>query len=606
MAIWSGFGIGGTAASVAAAATAVAVSVGGYLALAGRDAPSQDNQAAIAIPDANKGGDAARSEADESRTDTGPARTASPEAGVSPKLDVPPTADTGGQASPPAGEDTSRIAAASDPGARPEADTGSGDAPSIPAPVFDLVRISPDGSAVIAGKSIAGRPVSVVLNGQEIARAEPDKRGNFVALLTLPASTAPGMLTLSVTDDTGAPVESDESVLVSPVTPPQVALADPGTTTPDPGAKPAAGGSAPQADTATPAPATTTGETVVAAAPATGTATPQPAGQGASPASSTPDAGTTAPTTDAPSDDVATTPSTTGDAPVVPPAVVIASDDGVKVLQPAGGAVPAAELVQVTIDAISYDPEGEVVLAGRGRPSGFVRIYVDNQPVKTHPIAADGTWTMTLEEVDAVRYTLRVDEVDGKGKVTSRFETPFQKERPEDVRRVAAAATDAADPATSAPKLSDTGTADTPGEAGTDTAVATATPATSAEGATDTAATATNDAGSTPATPLASTETAAAAVSSEQPSTPAAPTQAPTITAADLGTDQAPAAPRAASAKERPRLTTITVQPGYTLWGLASRKYGSGEMYVRIYTANQSQIRNPDLIYPGQIFTLPD
>lgn len=52
--------------------------------------------------------------------------------------------------------------------------------------------------------------------------------------------------------------------------------------------------------------------------------------------------------------------------------------------------------------------------------------------------------------------------------------------------------------------------------------------------------------------------------------------------------------------------SVITVQPGYTLWGIASDRYGSGFDYVQIFEANRGQIRDPDLIYPGQIFELPD
>ena len=47
------------------------------------------------------------------------------------------------------------------------------------------------------------------------------------------------------------------------------------------------------------------------------------------------------------------------------------------------------------------------------------------------------------------------------------------------------------------------------------------------------------------------------------------------------------------------------VQPGNSLWRIARRAYGSGVRYTMIFEANQAQIRNPDLIYPGQIFVLP-
>ncbi len=47
------------------------------------------------------------------------------------------------------------------------------------------------------------------------------------------------------------------------------------------------------------------------------------------------------------------------------------------------------------------------------------------------------------------------------------------------------------------------------------------------------------------------------------------------------------------------------VQPGNSLWRIARGTYGSGLQYTVIYEANKDQIRDPDLIYPGQIFTLP-
>ena len=49
----------------------------------------------------------------------------------------------------------------------------------------------------------------------------------------------------------------------------------------------------------------------------------------------------------------------------------------------------------------------------------------------------------------------------------------------------------------------------------------------------------------------------------------------------------------------------MTVQPGNNLWTLAREHYGSGVMYTQIFTANLELIRDPDLIYPGQIFRIP-
>ncbi len=50
----------------------------------------------------------------------------------------------------------------------------------------------------------------------------------------------------------------------------------------------------------------------------------------------------------------------------------------------------------------------------------------------------------------------------------------------------------------------------------------------------------------------------------------------------------------------------VVVQPGNSLWRIARRLYGDGVQYTVIYQANREQIRDPDLIYPGQVFRAPD
>ncbi|MDF1731564.1 MAG: LysM peptidoglycan-binding domain-containing protein [Minwuia sp.] len=50
----------------------------------------------------------------------------------------------------------------------------------------------------------------------------------------------------------------------------------------------------------------------------------------------------------------------------------------------------------------------------------------------------------------------------------------------------------------------------------------------------------------------------------------------------------------------------VIVQPGNSLWRIARRTYGRGISYTTIYEANRDRIRDPDLIYPGQVFELPD
>jgi nucleoid-associated protein YgaU len=49
----------------------------------------------------------------------------------------------------------------------------------------------------------------------------------------------------------------------------------------------------------------------------------------------------------------------------------------------------------------------------------------------------------------------------------------------------------------------------------------------------------------------------------------------------------------------------VVVQPGNSLWRIARYHYGRGIQYTVIYQANKDQIRDPDLIYPGQLFAVP-
>ena len=56
---------------------------------------------------------------------------------------------------------------------------------------------------------------------------------------------------------------------------------------------------------------------------------------------------------------------------------------------------------------------------------------------------------------------------------------------------------------------------------------------------------------------------------------------------------------------EKLRVSRIVVQPGNSLWHIARRIYGKGVRYTLIFQENSDLIRDPDLIYPGQLFELP-
>ena len=54
-----------------------------------------------------------------------------------------------------------------------------------------------------------------------------------------------------------------------------------------------------------------------------------------------------------------------------------------------------------------------------------------------------------------------------------------------------------------------------------------------------------------------------------------------------------------------PKVKTYTVNSGDCLWNIAKKYYGNGAQYTKIYNANKGKIKNPNLIYPGQVLTIP-
>jgi nucleoid-associated protein YgaU len=81
----------------------------------------------------------------------------------------------------------------------------------------------------------------------------------------------------------------------------------------------------------------------------------------------------------------------------------------------------------------------------------------------------------------------------------------------------------------------------------------------------------------------------------------------------DIAVSQLPHATAAAllsdggspSAVAVPKIVTTVVSPGDSLWRISRVTYGAGLRYAVVYKANRDQIRNPNRIYPGQIFILP-
>lgn len=488
-----------------------------------------------------------------------------PEA-AEPEAAPEPSATSGAEKAPPAS--AGETAAVQEPPRTP---------PPPGPPSIDTFRLDPDGNMLVAGRTQPGWDTSVLIDGRAEGKVDADSRGEFVTFLVLPRSEKPRVLSLMMREpESGAEILSRDEVIIAP-TPRRTAraelpeeggetpeAADAGADGSDDGAaepaeevvsapevedagKPAApeaaeadiagvqepptpaadeaatdtGGQqlareeeaapeAPEADTAAAPEPAETGTADVAAAPE------EAAPEQVAPASETAgdEAGRAAPQagSDQPRDlaraepgDKAGTEAGTiaaADSDAAPrgdsrggQAVLLSDESGVRVLQPPAPADTVPEVMStVALDAITYSESGDVRLSGRATGTGFVRIYLDNAPITTSRIEEDGNWRTGLPEVDTGVYTLRIDEVDEQGNVTSRVETPFKRE------------------------------------------------------------------------------------------------------------DQALLARGGESPK---KVRAVTVQPGYTLWAISRRNYGEGVLYVRIYEANRDRIRDPDLIYPGQVFTIP-
>lgn len=222
------------------------------------------------------------------------------------------------------------------PAAREAALTG----PMIPS--FDVVRVGPQGNAVIAGRAEPGAEVIVRDGGTEVARTRADQRGEFVALPAAPLPSGGSELTLASRGAGGPEVKGDGSVLVAP-----------------PAAAPNAG--------------------------AVALLVPKAA----------------------------------------PP----------RVLQDPERREKTAAL---SLDVVDYDDKGGIRFTGNAAAGGDVRVYVDNGPVGDKHADAAGRWSVAPGDAVAPGvHTLRVDQLDARGRVMGRVEVPFQRA---DLKLVAAGA----------------------------------------------------------------------------------------------------------------------------------------------------------------------
>ena len=395
-------------------------------------------------------------------------------------------------------------------------------APELPetqsAPTIDEVRLESDGLAVIAGRAAPGSTISVLVDGEENMKVKADSRGSFAAVTVIATKADAQELTI-VQGDGDNKIESLEQVILAPTKIVTVPAEDVATTldtdlSEDKDIKDAASPEAasdqmdtPQIAGASDSAAVQQGETASADVTQTGGAMSEvPASDATADQSAqtvtevAQDTETSTPSVDLAGQSGTEMASLQEDesTPVDPNSgeqritILKSTPDGVEVLSNSQPQV----LENISIDTISYSDTGDVQLAGRAQSEAkAVRVYVDNRRVIDLAVDPDGGWRGDLPAIDTGVYTLRVDQVDSSGDITSRVETPFKREDPQ---------------------------------------------------------------------VLAEADDSAAAANQ------------------------------------------ITVQTGNTLWAIARDRYGEGRLYVHVFEANKGSIRDPDLIYPGQIFALPN
>lgn len=526
---------------------------------------------------------------------------------------TPPAADTAQTAVPPTTETP---------------DTGlPANIPDIITPTFGLLRAEPDGSVVIAGSGKPGTEVEVFSNDAPIGKAKVEPSGDWVLVPEKPLPDGGVELTVG---EAGGKDRSSQSfvVVIDPdhKNEPLVVASAPGKASEVLQGLAKAGSEPPMqvANAETPAPAhpvasETAGNSTAPsafskpeAAPAQQPTTEQPAaGQpaadqpavAAEPAQSADSAATPAATPveasqpDAPATVAAATPQAPAtDQPAPGTTAPAAAETQVaKAEEPAAAATPepaAVAAVAPSIDAIEIDGNRNF-FAGAGPDGATVRLYVDDRFI-ADSLVRGGRWLVETTEnvLSKSAQIVRVDVLrPGTSEVVSRAEVNFEVQLP-NAPEAPVAVAEAQPPATATPAAPAADAQDSTSVAApADQSAAAASSSSDAAPATEAAAP-TETAAAAPGTETAPAETAPAQVA-ETP----AQSDIPTMIGVAVGND--PEGQRFASGR-------AIIRSGDNLWTIARRVYGKGIKYTTIYEANVTQIRDPDLIYPGQVFDLPD
>ena len=259
----------------------------------------------------------------------------------------------------------------------------------------------------------------------------------------------------------------------------------------------------------------------------------------------------------------------------------------------------------VAISSVEVESLGSFFASGKALPGSKSRIYLNGSFVATVTADPAGIWSLQIRRgMKPGRYSVRADQVEsGSGKVEARAEVPFdypaqvtkptiRKGLPKKNDIIVASGSAAVGGGGSASGMIGGGEVGSPlstsskstSLASGPNAAASQTPASggSAKGTQVKTSAETIPARKASAAQMASNSPASASVTQDDASLNAS--SAPTIVA---------------------DLVTAKVVHGDSLWRISRQMLGRGLRYTQIYAANTTQIRDPRLIYPGQIFVMP-
>ncbi len=621
-------------------------------------APSEQEMAETPSDEAVEAAAAPEAEASE----TGGEQSVAPEAGSDTEA-VAPEAGTGEEAAPQ-GETGEQAAAA--PGAEatePQADAapdaaGVGEEADVQAeiivPSFGLLRVEPDGSTLIAGSAGPNADIEILTRSETIATAKAEANGDFVAVLDDPLEPGDYEIVLRSTEEDGDVAMSEETAIVSVPEPGRegelLALVE------RPGA-PSRLINTPEPDEAAAAEASQ-GEMAEAEAPAaeTETAMAEPAAEEATPETAA---------TETASGEAQ---SPAGEAETASADATEAATSGEAAKTAEASTEPAAESpapssdaarIAIRIEAVEIDSD-TIFVAGAADPGAQVRVYANEFLLGDTLTSPGGRFLVQVRKDLAVGdYIIRADVIDpATAEVVARAAVPFTRSEGERVAAVADNATTIEQPAETAGSAGSASAqteaeapsaesssgqaqtetmADARPEADSSTAMADTSPGTgeagkgeakmaeaeqpagpaatetaSAEPSAEPAMTEQSESGDT-ATAEVETPAGATAGATAEASTPAAET----AEGSAGGEEQVASAPETSAPPEVSEDITVTgklrqtnssviIRRGDTLWHISRRVYGEGTRYTTIYLANQDQIKDPDMIWPGQIFELPE